>query len=179
MIEKRKYVIAGLNPMNAGPDMIISGSLDDEIAQRMTEVIRTEAPIRESLLFKRVINSLSMKKVGSRIEPVFKRISTSLPFERTEEDGEAVFHCGDESFFRTSDDAERYSYQIPFDEAVNCLLYILSREQRIVTKSELLRLFLSELGYEKTGTQIEKLFRNASRSPRLARTGNGRFKASE
>ena len=90
-------------------------------------------------------------------------------------DGEKVFHFGDESFFRTSIDSERYSYQIPIEEAANCILYILEREGRILTKSALRRLFQKELGYEKLGSQIDRLFEQAARSPRIKRTGNGRF----
>ena len=132
MIERREYRIASLQTMAAVPEMVISGALDDEIRARMCTVIETEAPIREALLFKRVIYSLSMKKVGSRIEPVFSRIAESLPYEKSEEDGEKVFHFGDESFFRTSIDSDRYSYQIPIEEAANCILYIIEREGRIL-----------------------------------------------
>lgn len=175
MIERREYRIASLQTMAAVPEMVISGALDDEIRARMCTVIETEAPIREALLFKRVIYSLSMKKVGSRIEPVFSRIAESLPYEKSEEDGEKVFHFGDESFFRTSIDSDRYSYQIPIEEAANCILYIIEREGRILTKSALRRLFQKELGYEKLGSQIDRLFERAARSPRIKRTGNGRF----
>ena len=85
------------------------------------------------------------------------------------------FICLSKRFFRTSIDSDRYSYQIPIDEAVNCILFILERENRIITKSELKRLFQKELGYEKLGAKIEKLFNAACRSQRLKRTGNGRF----
>lgn len=176
MIEKREYAIADLSEMKADPEMILSGSLDDEIRDRMTKVVEIEAPIRETLLYKRVINSLSLKKVGSRIEPVFRRIALSLPFERTEENGEMVFHDGPEEFFRTSIGSERYSYQIPIAEAAACILYILERENRIITKSELAILFRNELGYERLGAQVDALFRAAAKDARIGRTGNGRFK---
>ena len=176
MIEKKEYRIAALEPIAADPEMIISRALDDEIRARMSAVIETEAPIREALLFKRVIYSLSMKKVGSRIEPVFRCIAQSLPYEKTEEEGELVFHNGDESFFRTSIDSDRYSYQIPIAEAAACILYILERENRIITKSELAILFRNELGYERLGAQVDALFRAAAKDARIGRTGNGRFK---
>ena len=176
MIEKREYVIAALDVISADPEMVLSGSLDDEIRDRMIKVIETEAPIREALLYKRVINSLSMKKVGSRIEPVFHRIAQALPYDRTEENGEMVFHHGNENFFRTAIDSDRYSYQIPIAEAAACILYILANENRIITKSELSRLFKKELGYERLGAQVDALFKAATKDPRIARTGNGRFK---
>ena len=104
MIEKRKYAAADLPQIAAEPEAIISGAMDDEIRERMERTIEIEGPILEPLLFKRVINSMSLKKVGSRIEPVFRRIAMSLSCQKTDEGGVTVFHNGnDESFFRTAE----------------------------------------------------------------------------
>ena len=92
MVEKKEYKIADLEPLQATPEAIISGALDSEIKERMEKTIETEAPVLESLLYKRVINSLSLKKVGSRILPVFDRIASSLNARITEDQGERVFH---------------------------------------------------------------------------------------
>ncbi len=177
MAERREYRKAELDVIEATPEAIISGSLDDEIRARMAATIEAEAPIKESLLFKRVINSMSLKKVGSKILPAFVRIASALPCRISEDDGERVFHSSSEGecFRPTPDPSVRYSYQIPTEEAVNCLEYILEREQRIITKSELSRLFKAELGYERMGAQVDSLFRRAAKSPLLKRTGNGRF----
>ena len=177
MATKKEYVSADLSLISATPDEIISGSLDDEIRSRMIQTVETEAPILESLLFKRVINSFSLKKVGSRILPVFDRIASTLPFRIEEDCGERVFikDGNDISFRPTPDSAVRYSYQIPTEEAASCLIFILEREDRTVTKSELSKLFLEEMGYERMGAQVEALFRRASKSPGIKRTGNGRF----
>ena len=144
MIEKKEYRIAELVTITASPEAIISGSMNDEIKDRILKTIETEAPILESLLFKRVINSMSLKKAGSRILPVLDMIASSLDVRITDDDGE-------------------------------CLEYILEREGRIITKSELSRLFKAELGYDRMGAQVEALFRKAAKSPSLKRTGNGRF----
>ena len=149
MATKKEYVSADLSPISATPDEIISGSLDDEIRSRMIQTVETEAPILESLLFKRVINSFSLKKF--------------------------IKDGNDISFRPTPDSAVRYSYQIPTEEAASCLIFILEREDRTVTKSELSKLFLEEMGYERMGAQVEALFRRASKSPGIKRTGNGRF----
>ena len=177
MIEKKEYRIADLNEIKATPEAIISGSMDDEIRERMLTVIDTEGPILESLLFKRVINSMSLKKIGSRILPIFDRIASSLPVRISDNEGERLFHNNnDEDYFRpTPDSAVRYSYQIPTEEAVCCLQYILEKEGRIITKSELSKLFKAELGYDRMGAQVDALFKKASKSPKLKRTGNGRF----
>lgn len=176
MIEKRKYAAADLPQIAAEPEAIISGAMDDEIRERMERTIEIEGPILEPLLFKRVINSMSLKKVGSRIEPVFRRIAMSLSCQKTDEDGVTVFHNGnDENFFRTAEESDRYSYQIPLSEAVHCLQYIISGSERSLTKKELAIRFRDELGYERMGAQVDNLFTRASTSPDIKRYGNGRF----
>ncbi len=176
MIEKRCYEVVDLGMIQATPDSIIKRALDDEIRERMIRTVEAEGPIMKSLLYKRVITSMSLKKIGSRIEPVFDEIAASLPFEVTQ-DIEPVYHNGrSEEFFRTAPESDRYSYQIPQEEAARCLKHILSREGRILLKSELAILFRDELGYDRMGAQVEALFSRASRNPMIQRTGNGRFR---
>ncbi len=177
MAEKKDYRTAELNVIAASPEAIISGSMDEEIRERMMLTIEAEGPILESLLYKRVINSMSLKKIGSRILPVFDRVASELPVRITYDDKERVFHAeNEEDVFRpTPDSSVRYSYQIPTEEAVCCLRYILQRENRIITKTELSKLFKAELGYDRMGSQVDALFKKAAKSPELKRTGNGRF----
>ncbi len=177
MAERKEYTVAPLNVIETTPEAITSGSLDEEIRERMLKVIDSEAPILESILFKRVINSLSLKKVGARILPVFDRIASSLAVRISDNGGERVFHKdGDDCYFRPTPDSEvRYSYQIPTEEAVQCIQYILEKEGRIITKTELSRLFKKEMGYDRMGSQVDALFLKAAKSPAIKRTGNGRF----
>ena len=178
MAEKKEYREAELEALAATPEAIISGSLNDEIRGRMMTVIEAEAPIKESLLFKRVINSLSLKKVGSRILPVFEGIASSLPVRITEDaDGERVFHKEDEddSYRPTPDSAIRYSYQIPAEEAARCIISILERNGKTMTKSELKKRFRDEMGYQKLGASVDNLFNAACKCDGIKRTGNGRF----
>ena len=178
MAERKEYHEAVLETLNVTPDEIISGMLDDEIRKRMLAVIETEAPIKESLLFKRVINSLSLKKVGSRILPVFDSISSSLPVRITEDsDGERVFHkeTEDDCYRPTPDSAVRYSYQIPEEEAAACLRAILEKHGKTMTKKELKKIFRDEMGYQKMGASVDNLFNAAAKHDGIKRTGNGRF----
>ena len=180
MIEKRKYRTAELPVIETEPEAIISGAMDDEIRSRMERTVEAEGPILEPLLFKRVINSMSLKKVGSRIEPVFSRIASSLNCTITEEDGMKVFHNGqEENFFRTAEESDRYSYQIPLSEAIRCIQYIISGTERSLTKKELALRFRDEFGYERMGAQVDLLFMRASLSPDIERYGNGRYKPKE
>ncbi len=177
MAEKREYTVVELDTINVTPEEIISGAMNEEIKARMLKTIETEGPILESLLYKRVISSFSLKKVGSRILPVFDAVASSLPVQITEDAGERLFHSNneDDSFRPTPESEIRYSYQIPTEEAVNCLEYIIQNAEKTVTKSELEKLFKAEMGYDRLGSQVEALFKRAAKNPRLKRTGNGRF----
>ena len=117
--------------------------------------------------------------MGSRLLSLFEELSLTLPFPTTlDGDGEVVFHKEEkEDFFRPSpSSALRYSYQIPHQEGAACILYILETgDKPSLTKGELYRLFLSEMGWEKSGRAIEELFSYALKDKRIKRSGNGRF----
>ena len=179
MIQMKPYVKVELTFIALDSNGLLSQANDGEIRERMEKTIEMEAPIRRSLLYKRVINSFGLVKVGSRISPLFDSIAQTLDYPTTEDsDGETVFHNGkEEDFFRPSPDPEdRYSYQIPSSEAASCLIYIISSsDKNSVTKSQLYRDFIKTMGWEKSGGAIEKLFSSALSDPRIKRSGNGRF----
>ena len=178
-MEKREYKMAELQTMERSSEELLSGEWNDEILDRMEKVIAAEAPIRRSLLYKRVINSFALQKLGSRLLPLFDSISASLANPVSEDrDGESVFHKEmDESYFRpTPDSRVRYSYQIPHAEAASALLYILSSSDKASwTRSELYSAFLSVMLWEKSGRAIEELYCHALLDPRIRRSGNGRI----
>ena len=179
MIEKREYIATELEEKLSSPEMIISRSLDDEIKNRMIAVIETEAPIREELLFKRVINSLGLVKLGSRLSEVFLDIASTLEYETSAENCKLVYHkdVKNENYFRpTPDSIIRYSYQIPFSEGANCILYILENSSSSsYTKSALRKLFLKEMNYQKCGAKVDELYKFALLDPRIKISGNGRI----
>ena len=178
-MEKREYIPAALEISENTSEDLLSRNMDGEIALRMEKVIMAEAPVRRSLLYKRVINSFSLEKLGSRLLPLFDSIASSLTFPTTEDkDGETVFHRGgDEDFFRPSPDGNvRYSYQIPHAEAASALLYILENsEKNSWSRNELYRAFLSAMGWNRSGRAIAELFDYALSDPRIRRSGNGRI----
>lgn len=177
MIEKKEYKVADLEIISTTPDILLSGAMDDEIRKRMSYVIEAEAPIKESLLFKRTINSFSLEKVGSRLLELFLRIESQLPYEFTDDYGEKVFHNGkDENFFRpTPDAAIRYSYQIPTVEAANAIIHILSKTDNKPYKKDIAPLFLVEMEWLKMGARVDELLENALKDDRIAKSKNGRY----
>lgn len=177
MIEKKEYKTAELEIIQTTPESLLSGAMDEEILKRMSTVIEVEAPIKESLLFKRTINSFSLEKVGSRLLELFLRIEAKLPYSYTDDYGEKVFHNGnDECFFRpTPDAAIRYSYQIPTAEAANAIIYILSKKANKPYRKEIAPLFLEEMEWLKMGARVDELFENALKDERIAKSKNGRY----
>ena len=179
MIEKKPYVRVNLPLTPKESSDLLSLSFNEEIKERMEKTIEVEAPIRRTLLYKRVINSFGLLKVGSRLLSLFDSISSELSNTISEDyDGETVFHGKEnEDSFRPSPDSEdRYSYQIPSSEAASCLLYIMEHaEKQSLTKSQLYREFISAMGWEKSGNAIEKLFSAALLDSRIKRSGNGRI----
>ncbi len=177
MIEKRDYIVTDLSVENKSPEELLSGVYDDEILKRMEAVIECEGPIKESLLFKRVINSFSLMKVGSRLLELLIKIEERLPFEATVENGEKVFHNGsEENFYRpTPDAAVRYSYQIPTIESANALITMLSSISGKPYKKELAPLFLSTMGWDKMGAKVRELFERGLEDERIKKSKNGRY----
>lgn len=178
-MEKREYIVTKLEIMTLSPENLLSGEFDNEIKKRMEEVIETEAPLRESILLKRVLNSFFLYKLGSRLNKHFIALENELDAIKTTDCcGEIVFHNGkNEDFFRPTPIAEvRYSYQIPTAEASNALIYIIENSTKnSFTKNELLRLFINEMGWEKNGDKIEALFSDALKDERIKRSRNGRI----
>ncbi|MBQ0070488.1 MAG: DUF3320 domain-containing protein [Spirochaetales bacterium] len=177
-MERKEYIKAELPYTEQSPEDLLGGTYLEEIVSRMKTVVETEAPVRRSILYKRVIYSFGMQKIGSRLITIFDSAASSLDYVTTEdEDGETVFHFGPEEFFRPTPDSDlRYSYQIPYKEAANCLRFILENgEKNSYSKSELYRLFLTEMGYQKSGASLEDLFEGALKYPTIKRSGNGRI----
>ena len=163
--------------MATSPEMLISGMLDDEILSRMKLIIECETPIRESLLFKRTINSFSLQKVGSRILDKFNEIASRLEYEKIYEDEEAVYLSMPCDYYRPTPDSEiRYSYQIPYIEGALCILDILENgEKNTYTKKELSRIFAETMGYQKIGAKVADLFKKSITDPRIKKNKNGRI----
>lgn len=177
-MEKREYTVTELDIKPLSSHDLVSGAYNDDILKRMKKVITVEGPVKESLLYKRVLNSYSLYKNGALLSALLSSLSASFGNTSIDWDGEKVFHTeGGENYFRATPDGDiRYSYQIPSLEGANAVLYILEKGVKTsYTKSELKRLFLSEMGYSKTGDRIEELFEASLCDSRIRKSGNGRI----
>ena len=115
----------------------------------------------EQLLFKRVLNSFSIERLGSRLEPLFSSLISTLSLPYYLEDNEKVYYPDNiilSTFFRPCSEKERYSYQIPISEAAAAIVYILEISNKSFCKGKLLDCFAFELNYQRKGAQVVKLF---------------------
>ncbi|MBR1938458.1 MAG: hypothetical protein IJ836_05845 [Spirochaetales bacterium] len=160
MYNKKAYTECSLEVISITPDVLVSGSINDELEKRIRKIIKEESPIQKPLLLKRLINSLSLYKVGSEMEKFFSSYLPTLNLDETTENGITVYHDPSESLdsYRFSDSSLRYSYQIPLCEAALVIAELLSRTESTYNKKYLLDLFSKELEYQKKGSQVVALF---------------------
>lgn len=163
MHEKKAYEKTVLEERSIKAEDILSGALDEELRNRMLAVIEKESPIIEPLLCKRVLNSLSISKLGCRLEEHIRPILASLQVRTTTEGGNTVFWKDEKDidYFRTSSSDLRYSYQIPVSEALNAILRALEESDHKMGRSELIQAFAENLDYQKKGSQVQLLFTQA------------------
>lgn len=163
MHEKKAYEKTILEERCVKAEDILSGALDEEIRSRFLQVIEKESPIVEALLCKRMLNSLSIAKMGCRLEEHLRPLLSALPVRTTIEGGNRVYWKDDNaiSYFRTSSSELRYSYQIPVSEAVNAILLALENCDHKMGRSELIQAFAENLDYQKKGSQVQLLFTQA------------------
>ena len=148
MIEKREYIITPLEKLNITPNDLLSHNFDEEIKERMIKVNQIEGPICEQLLFKRVLNSFSIERLGSRLEPLFSSLISTLSLPYYLEDNEKIYYPNNiilSTFFRPCSEKERYSYQIPISEAAAAIVYILEKSNKSFYKGKLLDCFVLSL----------------------------------
>ena len=187
MIEKRAYVKAEFEPIEVDSEDFLKGAYREEAKERILKIIEVEAPITDALLSKRLINSFSIKRLGSSLaeyyESLIKELKEDGKLNEIIMAGEKVYHNGECSlFFRpTPENPEeiRYSYQIPVEEALNVITYIFEQTGRKFIKKELLCEFSNQLEYQRKGSQVVSLFNKAfdegKKSGMIKKNSSGKF----
>lgn len=159
---------------------LVSSTFDEEILTRMARTIETESPVRESILFKRVVNSFGLAKIGARILARFRLIADKA--ERTiTMDGDEKVYWNDlpkALCYRPCSEDVRYSYQIPWAEGAVAIQSLLETK-RTFTKNALLQAFSEAFGYKRKGAQVSAFFEGSLKAGiengSFQRLKNGRF----
>lgn len=144
------------------------------IRSKITAVIEKEAPISESLLTRKVVQSYGITRSGSRIQSRMEELYRSMGLRCTVQDGQRIFWKQEQNpdgyyQFRASGegDNKREAKDVPMQEAVNAVRYVLN-EQISLPQEELIREAARLMGYTRLGTVVGPLFASAIRQLQMA-----------
>lgn len=165
MVVEKEYEITQLSPLYADISRLLEGEYTSIILECAALIIETEAPITEELLSKRVMNSLGIQKIGSRIRSYLDSVIPYILSTKETIEDQVIYHKEEEeNYYRpqvNGDERFRYSHQIPYTEAMLVVEAIYQDDEdtrRGLQKKELSQRFLTRLGYTKHGSSIDALF---------------------
>jgi hypothetical protein len=181
----KSYIVTSLNRTYMNPEdfVVYSRSHRNNVAQKVIEVIRTEGPISESLLTKRVIQSYNISRAGNRIQGFMRWVFDSLKLVSTEHGNETFYWSKFQDpkeyrEYRVGDepDNKRDIKDIPVEEAANAVCGVLE-EQFSLPKEDLIRAAANKMGFSRIGTSVSALFFSgitlAIKDKRIIRAENG------
>jgi len=130
------------------------------ITNKILQVIETEAPVTESLLVRRVLQSFGISRAGTRIQSRMEDLIRLLEIPCTEFQGQKTYwrkkQVPDEYYeyrISRSEENKRDAKDIPVIEMANAIRTILE-EQIGLPKEELIREVAKRLGYARSGTIV-------------------------
>lgn len=155
------------------------------IQEKICRVIEKEAPVSESLLTRRVVQSFGIARAGNRIQSRMTQIMNNTRLNCTRSDGQLVFwKTGQtpESYtgFRASGEgkAKREARDVPVQEAANAICRVLY-EQISLLEEDLIREAARLMGYSRLGSVVTELFQkailSAKRQGRIELAPNGNW----
>lgn len=137
----------------------ISPQFENIVSEKIKLVMKTEAPVSESLLMKRVLQSCGIPRGSGRIYTHSMELYRSLGIRITEQEGGRFLWREDQdpdnySGFRVTGEGanRREARDIPQQEAANGVCAILE-EQIGMPKADLLREAVKRFGYMRAGAQ--------------------------
>ena len=160
-----------------------------DVAQRVMTVLNIEGPISESLLTRRVVQSYSIARAGSRIQQFMSSIYAALNLNSTIQGGEQFFwkpkqdpHTYTEFRANGEGDGKRDAKEIPVQEAANAVCRALE-EQFSLRQEDLIRAAANLMGISRIGTAVNALFTGgvawAEKEGRIIKSSNGNWMMKE
>lgn len=179
------YIATNLNNTYALADDFISGWRESDIIQSIQLVLATEAPISQSLLTKRVVQSFGIARSGSRIQSYMDILYARLNLTTTTRDGEKFYWCKGQTpseykLIRATGigDNKRDTKDVPTEEAVNAVCQVLE-QQVSLSEEDLIKESAKLMGYTRMGNVVVSLFESAIKSAmktnRIKKAENGNF----
>lgn len=164
---REEYVAAVLEQTALSADEFVQPANLKTIRQRIETVLECEAPICESLLIRRVVQSFGITRSGSRIQNHMTAIIDSLKLHTTQQEGDRVFWQTNqlpEQYFRIRRNGEginkRDVREIPVQEASNAVCAVLY-EQISMSHDDLVREAAKLMNYTRLGSNVTQTFETA------------------
>ncbi len=183
--EAPAYQSAILSITNIPAEDFTEPRYGSDIKKRIRQVIDTEAPISESLLVKRVVQSCGISRAGSRISGYLDEFLEKMKLTTSAQDGDTFYwRKGQDpdayAGFRVSGegDSHRDVRDVPMQEVANAICVVL-HEQVSMAQEDLLREAARKLGYARLGgnvqTTLEAGIQYAQTRGRITLSSNGTF----
>lgn len=145
-----------LHSMNIPSEKLIRGLYISDTISRIQKVIEQEAPISKSLLYRKVITSYGITRIGTRITTYINHVLATIkqPYTNT---GEEIFYwSGDQTpteYIQYRPVSEREALDICPEEVSNAIHTIL-HEQISLSKEDLIRETAHIFGYGRIGDSV-------------------------
>ena len=161
------YRAAALTPDPLSSEDLLNVQNAGRIGKAVTEILRQEAPISETLLTKRLLQTFGIGRSSAKISAHLAAIYRAMGLVRTEQEGQSI--CWQEGqspegcdLFRASGEGEnkREIRDLPVQEAANAVCCVLL-DQISMLQSDLLKESARLLGYQRMTANVTAAFTNA------------------
>lgn len=161
----------------------------NNVAARVLKVVENEGPISAGLLTRRVVQSYSISRAGSRIQQFMDSLYSSMQLVSTIQGGDMFYWKSTQNpstyrEFRANgeDDNKRDARDIPIQEAANAVCSALE-EHFSLPKDDLIRAAANHMGISRLGTTVSALFIAgidlANNAGRIIQADNGNWMLKE
>ncbi len=186
-----QYQITRLPITNISADRFVDPSYGNSrlVRERVLKVLEQESPICESLLTRRVVQSFSIARAGSRIQNYMNEVYRSLNLKYTVY-GETKYYWkashnpSTYTGFRVSSEGEnkRDAADIPVQEAANAVCRALELNFSL-SEDDLIRAAANLMGISRIGPSVNTLFTRsvlwAEKAKRIFKSDNGNWMLAE
>jgi hypothetical protein len=169
----RPYVLTKLLFRKITADDYINNTWENR--QRFESVIAIEAPISESLLIHRVLQSYGIARAGRRIQAWSRVILNTVTCQVTKQGNQTFYWRTDQEpamyiGYRVSigdGDSRRAAIDVPEEEVANAACEVLE-EQIGLPKEDLIKETAKKFGYQRNGPMVAEVMKNGIEYARIS-----------
>ena len=149
------YEFTSLGTISLPVEGVVTGVYDEIVEDIIKRVVQVEAPITKDLLCKRVLRSINIARMGSRVACYMDDILGRLGFKTTFDVGEVYWRDDQdpESYPLIRYSNEREAMYIPYEETKNAAIHVLEQQGSQPFES-LIREMAKMFGYSRIGDNV-------------------------